>query len=56
MKLSIVKQFSFLPITRGDNNHSYVGMMLENMKKMIIALNGNLDALKDINPQYILTR
>jgi ABC-type Zn uptake system ZnuABC Zn-binding protein ZnuA len=43
-----------LPGNPGDNNHSYVGMMLENMKNMIIPLGGNVKALKDINPQNIL--
>ena len=42
-----------LPGNPGDNNHSYVGMMLENMKNMILPLGGNIDALKDINPQNI---
>jgi len=42
-----------LPGNTGDNNHSYVGMMLENMKNMILPLGGNIDALKDINPQNI---
>jgi ABC-type Zn uptake system ZnuABC Zn-binding protein ZnuA len=42
-----------LPGNPGDNNHSYVGMMLENMKNMIIPLGGNIDALKEINPQNI---
>ena len=42
-----------LPGNTGDNNHSYVGMMLENMKNMIIPLGGNIDALKDISPQNI---
>ena len=42
-----------LPGNPGDNNHSYVGMMLENMKNMIIPLGGNIEALKDINPQNI---
>jgi hypothetical protein len=28
--------------------------MLENMKNMIIPLGGNIDALKDINPQNII--
>jgi manganese/iron transport system substrate-binding protein len=42
-----------LPGNPGDNNHSYVGMMLENMKNMIVPLGGNIDALKDINPQNI---
>ena len=43
-----------LPHNPGDSNHSYVGMMLENMKNMIIPLGGNIDALKDINPQNII--
>ena len=42
-----------LPGNPGDNNHSYVGMMVENMKNMIIPLGGNIDALKEINPQNI---
>ena len=43
-----------LPGNPGDNNHSYVGMMIENMKNMIIPLGGNIDALKNINPQNII--
>ena len=43
-----------LPGKPGDNNHSYVGMMIENMKNMIIPLSGNIDALKNINPENIL--
>jgi ABC-type Zn uptake system ZnuABC Zn-binding protein ZnuA len=42
-----------LPGNPGNNNHSYIGMMLENMKNMIIPLGGNIDALKDINLQNI---
>lgn len=42
-----------LPGNPGDNNHSYVGMMLENMKNMIIPLGGNIDVLRDINPLNI---
>src|SRR5688572_24130245 len=42
-----------LPGNTGDNNHSYVGMMLENMKNMIVPLGGNIDALKEISPQNI---
>ena len=42
-----------LPENPGDNNHSYIGMMLENMKNMIIPLGGNIDELRDINPQNI---
>lgn len=44
-----------LPGNPGDYNHSYLGMMLENMKNMIIPLGGNIDALKDISPQNIPT-
>jgi ABC-type Zn uptake system ZnuABC Zn-binding protein ZnuA len=55
--VTIVKTLSDddLPGKPGDFNHSYVGMMLENMKNMIIPLGGNIDALKDINPQNIST-
>jgi ABC-type Zn uptake system ZnuABC Zn-binding protein ZnuA len=38
-----------LPGNTGDNNHSYVGMMIENMRNMIIPLGGNIDALENIN-------
>ncbi len=34
----------------GDPNHTYVGMMLENMRNMIPALGGNVEALKGIKP------
>lgn len=44
-----------LPGNTGDNNHSYVGMMIENMRNMILPLGGNIDALKDINPQNIIS-
>jgi ABC-type Zn uptake system ZnuABC Zn-binding protein ZnuA len=43
-----------LPGNPRDNNHSYVGMMIENMKNMIIPLGGNIDALNDINPKNIV--
>jgi ABC-type Zn uptake system ZnuABC Zn-binding protein ZnuA len=42
-----------LPGNPGNNKHSYIGMMLENMKNMIIPLGGNIDALNDINPRNI---
>lgn len=42
-----------LPGNPGDNNHSYVGMMVENMRNMILPLGGNIDSLKDINPQNL---
>jgi ABC-type Zn uptake system ZnuABC Zn-binding protein ZnuA len=44
-----------LPGNPGDNKYSYVGMMLENMKNMIIPLGGNIDALKTINPRNVST-
>ena len=37
-----------LPGNPGDHNHSYIGMMLENMRNMIIPLSGNIDALKNV--------
>ncbi len=39
-----------LPGQYGDENHSYVGMMLENMENMIIPLGGNTESLKKIDP------
>ncbi len=42
-----------LPGNIGDNNHSYVGMMIENMRNMIIPLGGNIDALENINPKNV---
>lgn len=39
-----------LPGQDGDENHSYVGMMLENMENMIIPLGGNIESLKEIKP------
>jgi ABC-type Zn uptake system ZnuABC Zn-binding protein ZnuA len=42
-----------LPGNPGNNKHSYIGMMLANMKNMIIPLGGNIDALNDINPRNI---
>ena len=43
-----------LPGKPGENNHSYVGMMIENMKNMILPLGGNIEELKNINPKNIL--
>ncbi len=42
-----------LPGKPGDINHSYVGMMIENMKNMILPLGGNIEELKNINPKNI---
>lgn len=40
-----------LPGNLTDPNHTYVGMMMDNMKNMIIPLGGNIDNLSDINPK-----
>jgi ABC-type Zn uptake system ZnuABC Zn-binding protein ZnuA len=40
-----------LPGNRGDPRHSYVGMMLENMKNMLTPLGGNTTSLIDIDPR-----
>jgi len=40
-----------LPGQPTDTNHTYVGMMIEDMKNMIIPLGGNIDSFKDVNPQ-----
>ena len=39
-----------LPGIQGDPEHSYVGMMLQNMENMLIPLGGNTTALNDIDP------
>lgn len=44
----------YLPGKPSESNHSYIGMMLENMRNMIVPLGGNVEALKDISPQSIL--
>jgi ABC-type Zn uptake system ZnuABC Zn-binding protein ZnuA len=38
------------PGAPGDVNHTYVGMVIEDMRIMIPALGGNVDALKDLDP------
>jgi ABC-type Zn uptake system ZnuABC Zn-binding protein ZnuA len=40
-----------LPGNPGDPEHTYVGMMLQNMENMIIPLGGNITSLSDINPR-----
>jgi ABC-type Zn uptake system ZnuABC Zn-binding protein ZnuA len=40
-----------LPGQPSNPNHTYVGMMLEDMKYMLIPLGGNIEALKSIDPQ-----
>jgi ABC-type Zn uptake system ZnuABC Zn-binding protein ZnuA len=42
-----------LPGNPGDPNHSYVGMMLENMRNMLVPLGGNITALSDVDPRDI---
>ncbi|HJT85497.1 MAG TPA: metal ABC transporter substrate-binding protein [Nitrososphaeraceae archaeon] len=42
-----------LPGNPGDKDHSYIGMMIENMRNMIIPLGGNIEALKNVNPENI---
>ena len=36
-------------------NHTYVGMMLENMKNMIVPLGGNVSSLSNVNPANTYT-
>ena len=38
-----------LPGKTGDINHTYIGMMVENMRNMIIPLGGNIDVLQEID-------
>jgi ABC-type Zn uptake system ZnuABC Zn-binding protein ZnuA len=40
-----------LPGQPTDSNHTYVGMMLQDMKNMVIPLGGNIDSLKDMDPK-----
>jgi ABC-type Zn uptake system ZnuABC Zn-binding protein ZnuA len=40
-----------LPGQPTDSNHTYVGMMLQDMKFMVIPLGGNIDSLKDMDPK-----
>ena len=39
-----------LPGNPNDKNHTYVGMMIDNMKNMIIPLGGNIDKLLSLDP------
>lgn len=39
-----------LPGNLTSPNHTYVGMMLENMENMIVPLGGNVSSLSEINP------
>lgn len=40
-----------LPGHPTDPNHTYVGMMIENMRNMLIPLGGNIEALHGIDPK-----
>ncbi len=40
-----------LPGDQGEPEHSYVGMMLENMKNMLVPLGGNIMSLNDVDPR-----
>jgi ABC-type Zn uptake system ZnuABC Zn-binding protein ZnuA len=40
-----------LPGNPRNPQHSYVGMMLENMKNMLVPLGGNISSLNDIDPR-----
>lgn len=42
-----------LPGTPGDPKHSYIGMMLENVRIMIGALGGSVEALEHVDPTPI---
>jgi ABC-type Zn uptake system ZnuABC Zn-binding protein ZnuA len=42
-----------LPGTPGDPEHSYIGMMLEDVRTMVTALGGNPEALQGIDPANI---
>jgi ABC-type Zn uptake system ZnuABC Zn-binding protein ZnuA len=42
-----------LPGDPGDPEHTYVGMMLENMKNMLVPLGGNITSLNNIDPRDI---
>jgi ABC-type Zn uptake system ZnuABC Zn-binding protein ZnuA len=39
-----------LPGNPSDKNHTYVGMMIDNIKNMIIPLGGNTDKLLSLDP------
>lgn len=42
-----------LPGSKDDPNHTYIGMMIENMRNMVIPLGGSIDALDDIDARSI---
>lgn len=44
-----------LPGNLTSPNHTYVGMMLDNMENMVVPLGGNTSSLSNINPENIYT-
>ncbi|GBC72946.1 Manganese-binding lipoprotein MntA [archaeon HR04] len=42
-----------LPGRVGEPEHTYIGMMLENMRNMVVPLGGNVDALHGIDPRDV---
>jgi ABC-type Zn uptake system ZnuABC Zn-binding protein ZnuA len=40
-----------LPGEQGNLEHSYVGLMLENMENMLVPLGGNITSLNDVDPK-----
>jgi ABC-type Zn uptake system ZnuABC Zn-binding protein ZnuA len=42
-----------LPGNPSDSEHTYIGMMLENMENMLVPLGGNITSLKDIDPRHL---
>lgn len=42
-----------LPGTSGSREHTYIGMMLENMRNMVSALGGDVSAIGDIDPSNV---
>jgi ABC-type Zn uptake system ZnuABC Zn-binding protein ZnuA len=40
-----------LPGVPGDPEHSYAGMMLQNIENMLVSLGGNTTVLSDVDPK-----
>lgn len=53
IKFVTILSDDILPGKKGEPQHSYVGMMLNNVKTMVKALGGNSKALSGLNPQDI---
>lgn len=39
-----------LPGEKNSREHTYIGMMIDNMRNMVVPLGGNVDVLKEIDP------